>query len=66
MNKKNNPFREMMPEEEAPKPELKADLMRSLNLKRFIYQTVEMFTAILGVAAREALPIRNEEEDASE
>lgn len=51
----DNPFKELMPEEEPPKGHIEAQVMGSIHLKSYLADIAEFFMAILGITITESL-----------
>jgi hypothetical protein len=51
----DNPFKELMPEEEPPIDHVEAQVMGSIHLKSYLADIAEFFMAIFGITITESL-----------
>ncbi len=53
----DNPFKQFLPEGEAPEEEVQLEVMRSIQLKSYLFDILEMITAIFGLTLRDSLSV---------
>lgn len=58
-----NPFKQFIPDEEPPKKRVRQTVMGNIYIKSFLFNVIEMFTAILGISIRDSIVIERDTDE---
>jgi hypothetical protein len=51
----SNPFKQFLPQDDAPQSEVKSEVMSSIHLKSLLADILELITAVFGITLLDSL-----------